>query len=75
MKIHNKIVKGFKVSAFKDPSTISGEWVVKTDNFSERFDARKFTMGLAIEFMVELEESKVIAERSTFCEKNNLLAS
>lgn len=56
MKTHTKQIDGIKVTAFKDPSTISGEWVVSTSGSTQRFNARKFTMSQAIEHVVDLQK-------------------
>lgn len=58
MKTHYRVVRGFSISVFKDPSTVSGEWMVRSENFGQYFNARKFTMKDAINAVVELEEIK-----------------
>lgn len=55
MKTRKRNINGHKITAFKDPSTISGEWVVNSKNFHDRFNARKFTMRDSMKALSELE--------------------
>lgn len=55
MKTHTRTINGHQIAAFKDPSTISGEWVIRSANFGERYNARKFTMKESIASVAQLE--------------------
>ena len=58
VKTHFRSVRGHSVSVFKDPSTVAGEWAVRSENFFQYFNARKFTMKEAINAVVDLEVIK-----------------
>lgn len=55
MKTTNKTVNGIEVSCFRDPSTIYGEWVVQTANYTERYNNKDWTKKAAMEDLVRLE--------------------
>ena len=52
MKIHTKIIKGLKVTAYNDSNA---EWVVQVEGFSTYFfDKRKITMKDAMQLMADI---------------------
>lgn len=58
MKNTTKVIDGVSVSCFRDPSTIYGEWVVKTSNYTMRFNNKNWTKKESMQEVANLENSR-----------------